>query len=255
MTIIGPDTSLSALAQEMEKRALSVLSLIRADAGGYLCLARSTTLTPTPFIVAEHAELHGVFEALLATYDTVQPHPLATPCAQSSEPRVSPGCERDAAEAAFDAIAKAVGVPSWDYPGQLVRDVEALAKEAVRLAERNQARARTLHNVLEERNALRLALAPLVAIADAYDANSLDDEARKHWGITHINNAGREVFQNTNTTPPDQIELYTGRGGAQLLTLAHCLQAREVLRRGKKDEETYEVWQGPPKPPEKREEV
>ena len=36
---------------------------------------------------------------------------------------------KDAATLAFDAIARAVGCPEWDYPGQLVRDVERLRKE------------------------------------------------------------------------------------------------------------------------------
>lgn len=42
---------------------------------------------------------------------------------------------KDAATLAFDAIARAVGCPEWDYPGQLVRDVERLRKE------RDEARA------------------------------------------------------------------------------------------------------------------
>lgn len=61
-------------------------------------------------------------------------------------------------------------------------------------------------------------LAPLVAIADAFDANNLDDEARKYWGVTGDHQE--------NTTPHDKIELYTGRGGGRLLTLAHCMDAR-----------------------------
>ncbi|QIG75338.1 hypothetical protein EVC29_109 [Rhizobium phage RHph_Y52] len=69
---------------------------------------------------------------------------------------------------------------------------------------------------------LKRAAAPLVAIADAYDENDLDDEARKFWGPDGI--------QHVNTTPPEKIELYTGRGGKQLLTLAHCFKARDVAR-------------------------
>lgn len=64
-------------------------------------------------------------------------------------------------------------------------------------------------------------LAPLIKIADAYDSNNLDDEARKTWGKND---------EHTNTTPPEQIELYTGRGGGTLLTLAHCLAARAAVR-------------------------
>lgn len=73
--------------------------------------------------------------------------------------------------------------------------------------------------------ALEEALAPLVKIADAYDDNNLDDEARKFWGIDN------EKF---NTTPPEQVELYSGRGGGRLLTLADCLKARDVVRGYKK---------------------
>ncbi len=66
------------------------------------------------------------------------------------------------------------------------------------------------------------ALAPLVRIADAYDANELDDEARKTWG---------KDDEHHNDTPPERVGLYSGRGGRQLLTLADCLKARDVLRR------------------------
>lgn len=76
---------------------------------------------------------------------------------------------------------------------------------------------RVLSTLIDYRDVLK----PLVAIADAYDANDLDDEARKHWGSD---------LQHTNTAPPEQIELYTGRGGKRLLTLADCLKAREFCR-------------------------
>jgi hypothetical protein len=62
------------------------------------------------------------------------------------------------------------------------------------------------------------ALAPLVAIADAFDANELDDEARKFWA------------SGENTTPHDEIEIYAGRGGQRLLTLADCMAARDLLK-------------------------
>lgn len=62
----------------------------------------------------------------------------------------------------------------------------------------------------------------LAAIADAYDDNALDDEARKFWGENH---------EHRNTTPPEQIELYDGRGGKRLLTLADCFAARAAVRK------------------------
>lgn len=67
---------------------------------------------------------------------------------------------------------------------------------------------------------LKKAVAPLVKIADAYDDNALDDDARKTWGIND---------EHENTTPPEQIQLYCGRGGRLLLTLADCFAARTSL--------------------------
>jgi len=60
----------------------------------------------------------------------------------------------------------------------------------------------------------------LSLIADAYDDNALDDEARKWWGADD---------EYTNETPHHLITLYEGRGGRTLLTLADCMRAREVL--------------------------
>ncbi len=73
-----------------------------------------------------------------------------------------------------------------------------------------------------EISALREALAPLVAVADAYDDNALDDEARKFWGLNS---------EHENDRRPEDIELYTGRGGKRLLTLADCLAARSVIKK------------------------
>lgn len=69
------------------------------------------------------------------------------------------------------------------------------------------------------------ALQPLVDIANAYDMNELDDEARKYWGAETII---------MNDTPHTRIELYTGRGGKRLLTLHDCMVAREVSNNLKK---------------------
>jgi len=65
---------------------------------------------------------------------------------------------------------------------------------------------------------LKTAIEPLLAIADAYDANELDEEARRHWG------------GNENQRDPKTIEIYQGRGGKQLLTLADCFAARYVVK-------------------------
>lgn len=69
--------------------------------------------------------------------------------------------------------------------------------------------------------ALVSALLPLAQIADAFDANELDDEARKRCG---------KNLEHECTTPHEKIELYTGRGGRCLLTLADCMKARDLLR-------------------------
>jgi hypothetical protein len=57
------------------------------------------------------------------------------------------------------------------------------------------------------------ALSPLEAIANAYDRDELADEARK-----------------ASPYAPEQIELYAGRGGSELLMLSHCLKARDAIR-------------------------
>lgn len=61
----------------------------------------------------------------------------------------------------------------------------------------------------------------LAKIADAYDDNALDDEARKFWGRNN---------EHQNERDPKDIELYSGRGGKRLLTLADCIAARKALR-------------------------
>jgi hypothetical protein len=61
------------------------------------------------------------------------------------------------------------------------------------------------------------ALKPLVGIADAWDANELDDHARKHWGAD---------LEHTDTTDPVDIYLVDDRDGTTILTLADALAAR-----------------------------
>jgi len=75
-------------------------------------------------------------------------------------------------------------------------------------------------NIDKENRLLREALLPLKKIADAYDANNLDDEARKFWGPN---------LEHENSRDPKEIELYTGRGGFRLLTLQDCFNARKAL--------------------------
>lgn len=65
------------------------------------------------------------------------------------------------------------------------------------------------------------ALRPLARIADAFDANELDAEARKYWGAND---------EHINRTPPEQICLFEGRGGLSLLTLDDCIAARYAMR-------------------------
>lgn len=72
--------------------------------------------------------------------------------------------------------------------------------------------------------AMRKVLWVLANIADKYDANGLDDDARKYWGVDSV-----------NTKDPKKIELYTGRGGLCLLTLQDCFDARDALNYNTKD--------------------
>lgn len=67
---------------------------------------------------------------------------------------------------------------------------------------------------------LEQAIQPLVAIADAFDSNDLDDQARKFWGAN-------DEFSFDGD--PKDVALVTSRGGAFLLTLADVLAARDAL--------------------------
>jgi len=95
-------------------------------------------------------------------------------------------------------------------------------KMSVTVQETIGASVRDYSCVLCECQEAKHVLKPLVDIADAYDENALDDEARKIWGKND---------EHYNTTPSDDIILYSGRGGKTLLTLGDCLRAREVYNR------------------------
>lgn len=71
--------------------------------------------------------------------------------------------------------------------------------------------------------AISTLVSPLIAIANAYDANELDDEARKFYG---------QNLEHETTTCPSAIVLYSGRGGRDLLTLQDCLLARTGVATG-----------------------
>ena len=117
--------------------------------------------------------------------------------------RIAAEAERDALRVEVDGALKENGEMVLEALAALGQAQDAY--EAQRAAE-------------AERDRLREALEPLRRIADAFDANELDDEARKFWGQHSV-----------NTTPHEDIELYQGRGGKQLLTLADCMFARAAL--------------------------
>ena len=79
----------------------------------------------------------------------------------------------------------------------------------------------TGRQAIQSRNALEAALAPLARIADAYDANELDDEARKFWG---------KDYEFENNSDPADIALIVSEGGSVLVSLAHALAARKALQ-------------------------
>ena len=64
------------------------------------------------------------------------------------------------------------------------------------------------------------ALQPLANIWQAYLTNDLDNEARRFWGVS---------YEHENQTAPEYIELYAGRGGKRLLTLADCRNAAATI--------------------------
>jgi hypothetical protein len=80
--------------------------------------------------------------------------------------------------------------------------------------------ASDLRAVLDWNGQADAALGPLRRIADAFDANELDDEARKFYG----RNLEHGIIK-----PLEEIELYAGRGGRRLLTLADAIAARSAV--------------------------
>lgn len=75
--------------------------------------------------------------------------------------------------------------------------------------------------LIEKIEALESALTPFAAIADEWEGNGLD-ESRPYWI-----EKGVEA-----KCPLEEVELYTGRGGKTLMTLAHVFAARAALRGG-----------------------
>ena len=66
----------------------------------------------------------------------------------------------------------------------------------------------------------------LAAIWTAYLHNELDDEARRWWGPD-----GNETYNVLGEISPEKVEIYQGRGGRELLTLADCRDAWLEVRR------------------------
>lgn len=147
-----------------------------------------------------------------------------------------------------------------DICQKLATAVEDLGTDISGLDESSAVAIAMLHSLrtaLDAANAraegMRMALAPLKQIADEYDANALDDEARRFWGP--------EDARQENSRSPEDIELYAGRGGKRLLTLADCFVARaalaapaqEVKPAPQKDppayDETIHGWKGEGPPP------
>ncbi len=85
--------------------------------------------------------------------------------------------------------------------------------KAFEQAEREaQVRANVVAEEREKVKGLVEALAPLMHIVDRYNDSGLD-EARPEWGDRN----------------PVEVVLLTGRGGATLLTLDHCIAAVQAI--------------------------
>lgn len=69
--------------------------------------------------------------------------------AERDEARQEAASHKDAATQAFDAIAALCGCPQWEYPGQVVRDVEALVRQRDEADEHRR-------QIVAENEALRL---------------------------------------------------------------------------------------------------
>lgn len=69
------------------------------------------------------------------------------------------------------------------------------------------------------------ALRPLVAVADAYDDNALD-EARPAWTENKFPNFTLAMCRSKDK----DVELFNGRGGKPLIKLMDAFAAREALK-------------------------
>lgn len=101
-----------------------------------------------------------------------------------------------------------------DNKGQLVKELLSQRDDAERKSAEVLRRLEALEKSARDRiDALERALKPLADIADRYDDDGLD-ECRPEW--KHPNDA--------------DVQLYSGRGGRELLYLRDALKARRVLR-------------------------
>jgi hypothetical protein len=94
----------------------------------------------------------------------------------------------DAATKAFDAIAELCGCKEWDYPGQVVRDVESLKRELDNTAQERDARGEILDAI---RNV-------------AYDGTLVDPKTAT-W--TSVVNAVRELKSLNDGLTADRLKL------------------------------------------------
>jgi len=89
--------------------------------------------------------------------------------------------EGSAADDAFDAIAALLGCPSWDYPGQLVRDVKALKAECAHWKDLYECYSSGCDREQSRKEAAEQRLADLVREVREWIQSTDEAPRAKHW--------------------------------------------------------------------------
>ena len=105
---------------------------------------------------------------------------------------------------------------------ELIEEVESLTQQRNRYEDENGGLKRQILKLDSRIAVLEKALKPLANIADVYDDDGLD-QCRPEWNSRSVN--GKRADEDDS-----DVELYSGRGGRELLYLRDALEARVALR-------------------------
>lgn len=208
--------------EERRLRELLLRWLRAADTGAWrdttqLSLAAHPLADETRAVLASTAPQDGPRRLWLSPACEAKSPDGRTWCVNNEWPEGCVDCAAPAVEYVRADIARAeihelrlLILDGEDAPGAAMAPTLAEIKD-LHYKTRNQ-RADLNQRTTTLATTVRDAVAPLVAIANAFDESALD-EHRPEWGVRD----------------PKDVELFSGRGGRKLLTLADCITARDAL--------------------------